>query len=511
MGSASEDEMPLLCELGWHRADPLARWNAGYYFTTCERCGEDLVRTAYGGWRVPRGYRVVWQSKAPETARAAELIPDGSLDRAPVDQMELPIQELLRQLEADEGKPQPDYEEPDLQESFFDELAPEEPPLEEPALEEPALEEEAQETAEEPAEEVAEAAVEEPVEEIAEAAAEEPVEELVGADGDMGPEPVEEVAAIEAAPAVDPEPARRAPPRAAEVDPLMDDDWFLKEEPAGSAWDEFVGDYERERGLRPAGETDPRPDDGPENGARKTIRHQSIEDSPPSEAERPFSGAEAASGETDVHEVIEDDERERIGNRSGKIRFGREVAAVVSSGAALFGRFRRRSGEPGDALIEDGSADSNGSEASPSLQVGDSSVEQPAQDGDEEEGGKKDEDPNPTRAQVAITAGASFGVLVVVAAVIGGSSSSQTKSADQSAAKPEPVRASMSQPLQTGFVTASLLNCRTSPAEQAKSVRRLPRGEPVEILALEPAWASISHRGRQCWASTRYISTEQPL
>jgi uncharacterized protein YraI len=61
------------------------------------------------------------------------------------------------------------------------------------------------------------------------------------------------------------------------------------------------------------------------------------------------------------------------------------------------------------------------------------------------------------------------------------------------------------------FVTASLLNCRSSPAEAAKPVRRLRRGEPVQVLAMEPAWASVSHKGRQCWASSRYISEDEPL
>jgi uncharacterized protein YraI len=85
--------------------------------------------------------------------------------------------------------------------------------------------------------------------------------------------------------------------------------------------------------------------------------------------------------------------------------------------------------------------------------------------------------------------------------------------------EPQPAQASatdaavpgFSEPQQTGFVTASLLNCRTAPAEQAEPVRILRRGDSVEVLALEPEWASISHRGRQCWASTRYLSAQQPL
>jgi hypothetical protein len=83
--------------------------------------------------------------------------------------------------------------------------------------------------------------------------------------------------------------------------------------------------------------------------------------------------------------------------------------------------------------------------------------------------------------------------------------------APQEAPADEAPPARLAQPKETGFVTASLLNCRTAPAEQAEPVRILSRGDSVRVLAVEAPWASVSHRGRQCWASTRYISAEQPL
>jgi hypothetical protein len=61
--------MSLFCDLGWHRPAGLPRWNDGYYFSRCGRCGRDLVRTAYQKWHVPQGYRVVWCPDQP-TARA---------------------------------------------------------------------------------------------------------------------------------------------------------------------------------------------------------------------------------------------------------------------------------------------------------------------------------------------------------------------------------------------------------------------------------------------------------
>lgn len=97
-----------LCELGWHQPSADARWNAGYYFTQCRRCGQDLVRTAYGRWRVPRGYRVVWQTEPPSSAlpprmeSAAPHAPPGR--RRPAVQRELPIREVLRYLAAQKAQ-----------------------------------------------------------------------------------------------------------------------------------------------------------------------------------------------------------------------------------------------------------------------------------------------------------------------------------------------------------------------------------------------------------------------
>jgi hypothetical protein len=90
--------MLLLCDLGWHRPEPVARWNSGYYFTRCARCGKDLVRTAYGRWHVPRGYRVVWQAQPPANAVSAELVQEPAAC-VPAGEIELPIQEVLRLLQ----------------------------------------------------------------------------------------------------------------------------------------------------------------------------------------------------------------------------------------------------------------------------------------------------------------------------------------------------------------------------------------------------------------------------
>ncbi|HEY0313679.1 MAG TPA: hypothetical protein VGC56_14450 [Allosphingosinicella sp.] len=71
--------MNLLCSLGRHAPRAAPRWNDGYYFATCRRCGQDIVRTAYEGWHVPRGYRIVWAATPPQdrpqVALAAEMPP----------------------------------------------------------------------------------------------------------------------------------------------------------------------------------------------------------------------------------------------------------------------------------------------------------------------------------------------------------------------------------------------------------------------------------------------------
>lgn len=410
MGAAAEDDMPLLCELGWHKPDPLARWNAGYYFTTCGRCSRDLVRTAYGGWRVPRGFKIVWQAKPPESFTAAELIPDN--DQAPdnADQMELPIQEVLRQLEAEEQQAAEDPVGAAFEEDEADHEMAFLPPDEEPAADHPEPEPE-------PASE---------------------------------PEPATEPMAE---PDPTPEPAPAPEARQREIDDFMADDWFLEEEPANDSWEEFA--RTPSEGSAPAAPPEPEP-------------------------EPPASHADAD---------IVDDASERVGNRSGKMRFGREVAPVAGASPTFLSRLRSYEREPGEEIEP---------EPDPQAEV------------------------RSSRRAVAATVAASFGVLMIVAAIGGRSAISPAEPAPpapapaQEAVAPETptaeaARIAMSRPEETGFVTASLLNCRSAPAEQADPVRILPRGEPVRVLALEPAWASVSHRGRQCWASTRYLSAEQPL
>ena len=104
----------LLCRFGRHRPAHEARWNDGFYFSRCRGCGRDIVRTAFEGWHVPRGFRVVWQERPPADSRIAALVhaeePAAIGDEQPADdnQMELPISQVLRSLDEPEPEPEPE-------------------------------------------------------------------------------------------------------------------------------------------------------------------------------------------------------------------------------------------------------------------------------------------------------------------------------------------------------------------------------------------------------------------
>jgi len=64
--------MTVMCSFGLHRPSPDEVWNKGWYFTRCERCGTDLVRTGSGKWHVPRGRKVVWKERTPRGQKPGE-------------------------------------------------------------------------------------------------------------------------------------------------------------------------------------------------------------------------------------------------------------------------------------------------------------------------------------------------------------------------------------------------------------------------------------------------------
>jgi hypothetical protein len=103
--------MKIFCRAGLHKPRAGSRLNAGYRFSTCERCGRDLVRSATGRWRAPRGYRVVWRTRAEAASQILLGTSPGSTGKAGGSRSDLPIQEVLRLLQnydfVDQREPDP--------------------------------------------------------------------------------------------------------------------------------------------------------------------------------------------------------------------------------------------------------------------------------------------------------------------------------------------------------------------------------------------------------------------
>ncbi|TFI59255.1 hypothetical protein E2493_05275 [Sphingomonas parva] len=91
--------MRLACRLGFHRPQRPALWNAGYYFSRCARCRRDLIKTPWGRWRVPRGFRVVWKT-ASEAALGLLLrdVREAPGAKAGPLRTSVPLQTVLRRL-----------------------------------------------------------------------------------------------------------------------------------------------------------------------------------------------------------------------------------------------------------------------------------------------------------------------------------------------------------------------------------------------------------------------------
>jgi hypothetical protein len=67
--------MSLLCFVGKHTGCPSEIWNQGLYFSSCRRCGCDMVRADTVWEPVPHGFRIVWRpAKGPEQAGPTDAI-----------------------------------------------------------------------------------------------------------------------------------------------------------------------------------------------------------------------------------------------------------------------------------------------------------------------------------------------------------------------------------------------------------------------------------------------------
>ena len=105
--------MRIHCLIGSHLPPATIHTNQGLDFCTCAGCGCDLVRTGRSWRRIPRGFRLVWKSRAgPDAAedlRHRSLVvrppsrigfrrPEGLLGLEGVVVAEQQVRRLLRRL-----------------------------------------------------------------------------------------------------------------------------------------------------------------------------------------------------------------------------------------------------------------------------------------------------------------------------------------------------------------------------------------------------------------------------
>lgn len=451
--------MPLLCGLGRHKIDRLARWNDGYYFAKCRRCGHDLVRTAYEGWSIPQGFRVVWQAEPPRHARFAQVVHDDEQADEPAEAssagIEFPIRDAKQDVDGDANGSAPfDAErvvedEPraeamsgaqdELQEAGASLVVASEafPPLDEPPVHDEELYAEAHDDEDEAAGQRDEAPAEPFMFNADRAASETSASEL-------GLSQASEPAAAEgSAPALEPpeDLATEAPVPLAEPERrpnyIIPD--FMNENPAEIDYDRNTGEIK----------TKPRPR-GDESGGRRGFFSAGWRDlirkgAEPAAPSRPSASAAVAAAPVGPPRA-----RSFLGEH-------KELAA-----AALFG------GLVLAAALVDGSGD--------------------------------------PVAELDRPASTMTGTAAPAAAPAANQTSVPAGVRDVSRAAPKTAQAS-----DRAYVTANLLNCRAIPADDGATVRRLARGAPVQVLGADPGWVSVSHQGQQCWASARFISTQRPL
>ena len=538
--------MPFLCELGWHRPDPMVRWNDGDYFARCGRCGRDLVRTAYGGWHVPKGYRVVWQARPPEGARpihaSAEL--RQSAVRTADPKMELPIQAVLRQLkerqQALAAAPEPDVAAAELEAHASEpEAAAPETEAVTPEAEPELVTPEPQAAATEPEPEAPQeldhepAPAREPDPAIAEPSAAVPFE---SAEVEL-PEPVftdeEPAEQFEEAVEEPDEPLEEPEESLEEPHSLVDSGDPLDEarDPLEQPLQDFAEAVEDHDGSAAAD----LPDDAPEAAADDPIESLAAAPEPFQAEESPAidQGPAAVADPEPVYPPADDfmeEDPDRDVWAADPLDFSEPASGppmpeplpplpamaapdAISAPDAIAAPpipaapvtppplglpLPPQSPEPPPAIAGTGGTSPPPAEARalaramPARKSGPVAV--PRRTGS-----------FPRR--VALPLILSCGVLLLLVEMAGGA---EDDIASGSPPLPPVTAPAAAQPT-AAYVAARIMNCRSAPARQAGSVRKLARGEPVEIIAREGDWVSVSHRGRQCWAAARYLSTQQPL
>lgn len=489
--------MPFLCGLGMHKTAGLPRWNDGFYFTACQRCGRDLVRTAFERWTVPDGFRVVWRPDAPQRAPSARLVDAGFADSHDSGgaQVEFPIREGGAR---DSGHDDDFFgatSHEDAQGRDFDS--------------EPAFFFAGEDRTVEGAADVddradADADADVDADAIAGQHAPEPD---VATTGDGAP-PLQDLLKnlwnAEPAPQrVDDDAEAEADAEAAASEPL--DEPEADESDPG---DSEPGDYDADE----ADADESEPVEVAESPADEIAEPQA-DPSPPRPRylvipdfmdERPLTlpydkatGQITAPLTSDGRPVDPDRDDDRSVLSPGWKDFVRGKAD--SAGAAGKRLLRHARPERGPRAIRVGRNTTAGAGGFLMQQSG------------------------------AITAAAVFGGLVLAAAIVDGRNApappeepsvASIRSDVQFPDVASPPRAAdaggveiagrAAQLNDRAFVTASLLNCRAAPSNDSALVRKLERGAEVQVLGADPGWVSVAHRGARCWASVEHLDTRRP-
>lgn len=536
--------LPLLCALGRHKAEPLPQWNNGYYFSRCKRCGLDLVRTAFEGWHLPQGSKVVWRAEAPRHARGNDVERDAAVRNAAIhDDVPGPATDELSivtphastpagvpgaidDVGADDGvAPVEDFgTDRDVRAN-----APEPDRSVEFPIREPAVAQDGNRSAQRPDARIDEEArmdvrviEERPADYVSREASE-------AADAGPGPHwmfPDEAGAADRGTIADAGEPVfSTATERHADAElPIQQVLRSLGEREEGPVRviDDAVPDDlpDIPALVKP---TNPQ-SDTPPNDPEAAPRQPELAETPPQRRAK----AEPVTVPYVIPDFMEETSEE-LWDYEPVSPPDPSLPPAPPAGPHWTETLRRRSGDlssSGRDMLARTLASAKGtrsvrvSEDMPPVSGGAVAVPAPR-------------DPwssNPFIRQVAVSAVVLVGGLVLVASVVDGRRS-EDEAAAPAAITPTPApaasdisaRINRSAALASGrrptgaaaapwdgFVTASLLNCRSVPSNDGPTVRKLGRGAPVRVLGTDWGWVSIAHQGRQCWASAKYVSVTKP-
>ena len=531
--------MSIRCALGLHRARSMPRWNGGYYFSTCTRCGRDLVRTPFEGWHpVPRGFRVVWSPTPPPGMRSATLTAEptpvvspspasaapalrdtpppplpSEVDSAARDS-DLPIAEVLRllreaELEAPEPARAPESAEPPPLELEAPEIA--------PGMEPDAAEAEPAPLQLEPPDAVSQ------IDGDAESASERPAaakrvvfdDDFMKEDPEFWGSPLAPPAIPQSSDAASPaEPEAKAgepivaEPDAPAAEPIVAEpqshDANLADEPDVPVAAEPEAEPASETGVEtePSVQTDS-PDAEPEGKPLTLADEPALEDqAEPDPASAPDASGASIEALTEASpEAVAEPEPE---TDALELPASSELAAIAEPSPA---QAEPPSQEPTLTQVP-GAAAASAPSAEPVSTRSAASWPSAA--------------PSQDRAPIVgmdgqVRARMPIGLVIAGALILGAIAvllftrvphpqpSGPRTAQSVIAARSAPAIAG-----QPAYVTVGLLTCHASSVLQARAVRIFSRGDKVQVLAREPGWASVMKDGRQCWVVDRYISSIRP-